>query len=498
MYMKKYLHILLAVSLPQCLIAQDLQTGLLFNETRYNALPQMSLPAPVSDLGFESEDLVSAASLKPHCPNPGNQGNVASCMAWALGYGAQTIDWAKRHNMTNTAQITESAFSAMYVYNHVKAEPNSTSCGGSYPEDALNYLKTKGNVLLSQYNPNHCHETPPVGLDEAALRHKIKDFVPLFKTSDSKQRKLGFIKNAVAQGKPVVVCMRLTRTFYKATGVWEPGSDPNPYGPHSRHAMVLIGYNDAENTVEIMNSWGMSWGNAGFIKVKYDDLITYLDAAFQIVPEPEGAKIELAGQFKFHYSRNLTGMPMDDATATYNTVNAYYELSRKDWQLNQRFQLLVKNKVEGQYIYAFSVNSQMKANVHFPMGKAYNAPAPAGLEVDDVDVVPQVSEFRIPAPERAADGKVLKEKSFKIAPTGTDYLILLYAAQTLKSDLANVVETTRAGIASGLLPQKALENALGYQLMPSSAIQFEAGQVGFKASSAMGTIVPLIIRVDSQ
>jgi hypothetical protein len=60
------------------------------------------------------------------------------------------------------------------------------------------------------------------------------------------------------------------------------------------------------------------------------------------------------------------------------------------------------------------------------------------------------------------------------------------------------VETTRSGIASGLLPQKALENALGNQLMPPSSITFQTGQVGFSASSATGTIVPLIIRVDSQ
>jgi hypothetical protein len=494
MYMKKCIGLFLAFWIPFSAQAQDLETGLIFNEAQYNALPQMSVPA--SDLGFESEDLASAASLKSYCPRPGNQGNIASCMAWALGYGAQTIDWAKRNNITNTAQITQAAFSAMYVYNYVKAEPNSTSCGGTYPEDALNHLKTKGNVLLSDYNPNHCQETPPVGLGEAALKHKIKDFVPLFKTSDSKERKLGFIKNAVAQGKPVVVCMRLTRTFYTALGVWNPGDDSNPYGQHSRHAMVLVGYDDAQNTVEIMNSWGMSWGNAGFIKVKYDDLITYLDAAFQIVPEPEGSKINLGGQFVFRYSLNLTGKPMGDATAAYNRPNAYYELSKKDWQVNQRFQLLVKNKVAGQYVYAFSVNSEKKANIHFPLGKAYNADY--SLETDDIDVVPQVSEFLIPASERAADGKVLKEKSFKIAPIGTDYLVILYAAQSLKADLATVVETVRSGIASGLLPQKALENALGSQLMPSSAITFQTGQVGFSASSTTGSIVPLIIRVDSQ
>jgi hypothetical protein len=69
MYMKKYIRILLALGMPFVAQAQELETGLIFNEAQYNALPQMSVPA--SDLGFESEDLASAASLKSYCPRPG-------------------------------------------------------------------------------------------------------------------------------------------------------------------------------------------------------------------------------------------------------------------------------------------------------------------------------------------------------------------------------------------------------------------------------------------
>jgi len=474
--------------------SQEFETGLLFDENQYNNLPQM--PVPVSGMGFESVDLPASYSIKQYCPIPGNQGGIGSCVAWALGYGAQSIELAQKKGVTDRNQITRDAFSSMYIYNYVKVDANYPTCRGSYAENALNHVKTKGNVLLSDYNPNICSETPPYRLDEIAKKHKIKDWTSLFKTSDSKERKLDFIKNAIAQNKPVVICMRLTKTFYTTSGIWNPGDDPNPYGEHGRHAMVIVGYNDIERTFEIMNSWGTSWGNAGFIKIRYDDFLTYLDAAFQIViDEQVGEKINLGGQFIFRYSVNLTGKPMGDATAYYNSSKNYYELTKKDWQLDQRFQLLVKTSVAGQYMYVFSINSQYKANTHFPLGKSYSG---MGFENDDIDIVPQKLEFIIPEPERADNGTILKEKSFKISPVGTDYLVILYSVKSLKNELPTIIENTRAGILSGSLPRQALQNALGSRLISTSDISYQTNQVGFNASSYNGYVVPLIIRVDSK
>lgn len=35
------------------------------------------------------------------------------------------------------------------------------------------------------------------------------------------------------------------------------------------HAIVLTGYNDNEETFTFKNSWGTSWGNAGYGKMTY-------------------------------------------------------------------------------------------------------------------------------------------------------------------------------------------------------------------------------------
>ena len=33
------------------------------------------------------------------------------------------------------------------------------------------------------------------------------------------------------------------------------------------HAVIAVGYNSADNTIKIRNSWGASWGEAGYIRV---------------------------------------------------------------------------------------------------------------------------------------------------------------------------------------------------------------------------------------
>lgn len=491
-------HLLLYVLcfLTSMLYAQERFTGLLFDENVYNALPQM----PIVGMGFESSNLPSAYNIKKYAPTPGDQGSIGSCMAWALGYGAQTIEYAKQKNMTEKTAINQVAFSAMYIYNYVKSNPNSRSCGGSNPEVALNFAKTRGNVKLTDYNPNTCQETPNSYLDNKAIQNRIKDFVPLFQTYDSRERKLAFIKNAIASDKPVIIGIKLTKNFVDAKGTWTPAYDPDPNWLHAYHAMVVVGYDDNEGKIELMNSWGADWGNGGFIKVNYSDFMERLQAAYQIVlKDLPNEKVALSGTFDFRYSINISGKPMGDAKTNFNTTKGYYELTKKDWQQGQRFQLVVNSSIKGQYLYVFSINSTYNATVHFPLGKSYGSTV--GFEnsdLDGTDIVPIKTEFIIPQPLRGADGTITKEQSFKINPTGTDYLIILYASESLKGELNQIVEATRQSIANGNTPRQALQNTLQNRLMTTSDIQYASQKAAFSASSYSGKIAPLIIRVDSK
>jgi hypothetical protein len=69
------------------------------------------------------------------------------------------------------------------------------------------------------------------------------------------------------QGRPVIVLTMLSRAFYQRSpqGVIDPAPNEQPE-PNRRHAVVAVGHGkiDGQRAVLVRNSWGLSWGDAGY------------------------------------------------------------------------------------------------------------------------------------------------------------------------------------------------------------------------------------------
>jgi hypothetical protein len=100
------------VILSQIALSQNYSTGLKFNQEAYDSLPIL--------LPFTKSNTPAAYTLKDFAPIPANQGGIPSCVGWAAGYAALTMELAIKQNLTDKKTITAQANSAMFIYNSIR------------------------------------------------------------------------------------------------------------------------------------------------------------------------------------------------------------------------------------------------------------------------------------------------------------------------------------------------------------------------------------------
>lgn len=454
-------------------------TGLKWDDAAYAAIPKL---ANFKGSRFDEVDLPIAVSLKDRCPSPGNQGQIGSCVTWASGYGAYTIEAAIQNNWTDKSKITSAAFSALFIYNNIKV----AGCGdGSCINTAAEFLQNNGDVYLSDFNPNDCNVSPSSDLVQKASDFRIKDYVTLFSYNENNaEEKIQKVKESLNQQHPVIIGMNVTEGFMALRGVetWDVSKSSTYVGGH---AMCIIGYDDSKESFEVLNSWGQDWGNGGFIWIKYNDFTENTRYALQIfgrnIPEPgddnnNQNEVSLSGSFDFKKVNSATSFQSQTPLRNGN----YYELEKKDFKVGNMFQLMATSKTEDNYMYVFSLDEAKKVSSHFPK-------MTGSFKLDESPIVPDESaEVIIPGP-----GKALK-----IAQPGTDYLCILYT-NTEIANYKELMDKVKSDVSNGKDFYESLKAQLGKRIIPMSDIRFENNSMNFSVTSKKGNIVPLILKVQS-
>ncbi|WP_379084483.1 C1 family peptidase [Pedobacter sp. UC225_65] len=509
--------------------AQQRSTGAIFNASTIEATPQKVT------LSFRSfAAMPSSYSLEKYCPTPANQGNHGTCVAFANGYGIATILYAKTHNLTDKALINKYAFSPTFLYEQIKNANDKDCQSGADPITAIITMIKSGEALMRTV-PYQCGVPLTSTAKAEAINYKIQDAAMLFAAKGmmkedayykEPQDIINITKKALTEGTPVSGGFNIPESFFSIKSpIWT--SDPaevNKDWKHNGHAMAVVGYDDnvAGGAFRILNSWGNQWADGGYVWMKYNDFARYCVIALQVfadpntlapeenkpkptpaptpspspsptpqpAPKPNEATFALSGSIEFKLNtgadmtvnktstRNLTVEedvkgPKEDLVAY--TMNGVYQSGTKF-----RFYMNIDQEA---YVYAFATDLTGKVNLILPF--ADNISTHVGAN----------STIAFPS-----DSKVIQLDEQK----GTDYLLILYAAQKLDAQAI----ATQMNSMQGALSTK-IKTVLGNKLIDKSKITYNTDKVGFSTKGhstrnltvvddskpTTGSVVPLMVEI---
>jgi len=436
------------------LFAQTFPRGAILDSAIYNTLPQKAV-----QLSRSYSEVPQAYSLKQYAPQPGNQGNYGTCVAWSSAYAARTIAESIALNRVDRLLTTNNVFSPIFVYKGSYALKNINPTGqeGAIISDILSFMKSEGPVKKPDFEVTDSFPRITLSMYAKSVRYPIGGFVTLYLSglgTVGDRTRTERVRKSISEGKPVIIGMNCPDSFFKATDVWRPPE--NPSVSYGGHAMCVVGYDDTKygGAFEIQNSWGTNWGNGGYTWIPYDVFDQFVVQAYELIEDLAAYKdaVEYEGSVKIEVHFSSQGMPVRFDNGYYKTTGSYMS--------GTMFRYLVGNKKPA-YVYAFAGDdSSTVTNQIFPPPDAYFSPV---LDYSDNTV--------------AIPGETLWIQLDQTV--GTDYLVVLYSKEALDLDLIR----SRFSSARGTFAQR-VASAVGSNYIPAQQARYEPTEMRFTARSA--------------
>jgi C1A family cysteine protease len=207
--------------------------------------------------------LPSQVDLRKGCPPVYDQGQLGSCTANAIG-GAIEFD-----QMKEKLPDVYTPSRLFIYYNERALEGTVNSDGGAQIRDGIKTVASNGacHETLWPYNTAEYANRPPSQAYEDGAKHTTVSYQRV-------NRDLAQMKGCLAAGSPFVFGFTVYESF-ESQKVASTGHCPLP-GPGEQtvggHAVLAVGYDDANQWFLVRNSWGANWGMSGYFTLPY----TYL------------------------------------------------------------------------------------------------------------------------------------------------------------------------------------------------------------------------------
>jgi C1A family cysteine protease len=189
---------------------------------------------------------------------------------------------------------------------------NGDNCRGNMPATALDWMSGNGAPFEPAMPYKASMASCNSGADRSDTRLSGWGFVNADDPDNIPSDEL--IKQAIAAHGPISATVYVTDAFQNYTG----GVFDEDAQGHPNHAIDIVGWDDARKAWHVRNSWGTSWGEDGYIWVKYgSNSIGYLAAWVDAEKAQKPAPAETLYSDRYVSFRNDTGGDIEVSVQAY-------------------------------------------------------------------------------------------------------------------------------------------------------------------------------------
>jgi C1A family cysteine protease len=203
--------------------------------------------------------LPDSVNLESQCSPIENQLNLGSCTGNALAGALEFLEMKSGVPFEDMSRL-------FIYYNERVIEHSVKSDSGAMIRDGIKSLAKQGACSEKKwpYVVSRFSRKPSAACYKEALKHRIISYHRILTLDE--------MRASLADGFPFVFGFTVYESF-ESRKVAQSGVVPMPQRGERAvggHAVLAVGYHDADQRFTVRNSWGTDWGKKGYFTMPYD------------------------------------------------------------------------------------------------------------------------------------------------------------------------------------------------------------------------------------